>query len=110
MRSKSLSYAWSDKPELRLVRSRTEPSRESWFTPTVDNEPGAETDEGEPDAVEVVETPELGDTKLTAAVAPSSNLGPTLSEALARSKDGRRLIEYDDLPFGWRNNEHIVEG
>lgn len=40
----------------------------------------------------------------------SPDMGPTLAEALKLSDDGKRLITYDDLPFWWRNNEHIVTG
>jgi adiponectin receptor len=36
--------------------------------------------------------------------------GPTIAEALQRADDGNKLITYDDLPFWWRNNEHIVTG
>jgi len=36
--------------------------------------------------------------------------GPTIAEALQRAEDGNKLITYDDLPFWWRNNEHIVTG
>jgi adiponectin receptor len=39
-----------------------------------------------------------------------SVLGPSLAEALKRAQDGKRLIEYDDLPVLWRNNEHIITG
>ena len=37
-------------------------------------------------------------------------LGPTVRQALAKAQDGRVLIEYDDLPVIWRNNEHIITG
>ena len=36
--------------------------------------------------------------------------GPSIAEALQRAEDGNKLITYDDLPFWWRNNEHIVTG
>jgi adiponectin receptor len=36
--------------------------------------------------------------------------GPSIAEALQRAQDGKKLITYDDLPFWWRNNEHIVTG
>lgn len=36
--------------------------------------------------------------------------GPTIAEALQRAEDGNKLITYEDLPFWWRNNEHIVTG
>ena len=39
-----------------------------------------------------------------------SDIGPTLSEALKRAEDGKKLITYDDLPYWWRNNEHIITG
>ena len=39
-----------------------------------------------------------------------SDIGPTLSEALKRADDGKKLITYDDLPYWWRNNEHIITG
>lgn len=39
-----------------------------------------------------------------------SDIGPTISEALKRADDGKRLITFDDLPFWWRNNEHIITG
>lgn len=38
------------------------------------------------------------------------DVGPTLSEALRRAEDGKKLITYADLPFWWRNNEHIISG
>ncbi|RXK38087.1 hypothetical protein M231_04646 [Tremella mesenterica] len=37
-------------------------------------------------------------------------MGPTVAEALEKADDGRRLIGYEDLPFVWRNNEHIITG
>lgn len=36
--------------------------------------------------------------------------GPSIAEALQRAQDGNKLITYDDLPFWWRNNEHIISG
>jgi adiponectin receptor len=36
--------------------------------------------------------------------------GPSIAEALQRAEDGNKLITYDDLPFYWRNNEHIITG
>lgn len=38
------------------------------------------------------------------------DMGPTLAEALHRSEDGTKLIRFTDLPFWWRNNEHVVTG
>lgn len=110
VRSKSLSLAWGSRPVPgKLVRSRTEPPRDSYFNMSPEKGDDDEAAEDEPDAAEVIESPELGDTKLTAAIAPS-NLGPTPAEALARSEDGKRLIGYEDLPFVWRNNEHVIGG
>jgi len=111
VRSKSLSCSTSFRPGPKLFRSRTEPPKESWLATQQ-----TETDEKEdvltddPDDVDIVDSPELGDTKLTPAIAPSSNLGPTRAETLIRSDDGKRLIEYEDLPYVWRNNEHISTG
>nr|WVH01962.1 hemolysin III domain-containing protein [Naematelia aurantialba] len=61
------------------------------------------------DAADIISHPDLLDTKLTPLVAPS-HLGPTVTHALLKSDDGRVLITYDDLPFIWRNNEHIISG
>jgi adiponectin receptor len=36
--------------------------------------------------------------------------GPSIAESLKRAQDGNKLITYDDLPFWWRNNEHIITG
>jgi adiponectin receptor len=36
--------------------------------------------------------------------------GPSIAESLERAQDGNKLITYDDLPFWWRNNEHIITG
>ena len=109
VRSKSVGSAWTIPPEPKLLRSRTEPPRDSWLNkPTFDSGRLVD-DEDDLDAAEIIESPELGDTKLTPAVAPS-NRGPTMSEALRRAEDGKRLIEYDDLPFVWRNNEHVITG
>lgn len=102
-RSKSVSSAWVARHQPKLVRSRTEPLRDTW------QRDGKEVVPHELDAAQIVNSPELADTKLTAAVAPS-NLGPTLGEALARSGDGNRLIGYEDLPYVWRNNEHVLLG
>jgi adiponectin receptor len=38
------------------------------------------------------------------------DVGPSIAEALQRAEDGNKLITYDDLPFWWRNNEHIITG
>ncbi|KAJ7267561.1 hemolysin-III related-domain-containing protein [Mycena haematopus] len=35
---------------------------------------------------------------------------PSQADALARSDNGRRLINYADLPFDWRNNPWVVSG
>ncbi|KAJ6499078.1 hypothetical protein C8R45DRAFT_102903 [Mycena sanguinolenta] len=35
---------------------------------------------------------------------------PTAADALAKADYGRRLINYDDLPFDWRNNPFVVSG
>lgn len=40
----------------------------------------------------------------------AGTLGPSVIEALQASQDGKQLIEYEDLPVEWRNNEHIITG
>ena len=40
----------------------------------------------------------------------AATAGPTIREALEKAKDGKELMEYDDLPILFRNNEHIITG
>ena len=108
VRSKSVGSAGMIPPGPILLRSRTEPPRDSWLPSAIDSG-GLVNDEEGLDAADIIENSELGDTKLTTAVA-LSNRGPTMSEALMRAQDGKRLIVYNDLPFVWRNNEHIITG
>lgn len=48
----------------------------------------------------------------TALLTPNlmQEVGPTVQESLERSHGGRKLIEYDDLPIYWRNNDYVVTG
>ncbi|KAF7349520.1 IZH family channel protein [Mycena sanguinolenta] len=46
----------------------------------------------------------------TAAGGEGGDGFPTEAEALAKADYGRRLIEYEDLPFDWRNNPFVVSG
>ncbi|KAF7350697.1 IZH family channel protein [Mycena sanguinolenta] len=46
----------------------------------------------------------------TAAGGEGGDGFPTEAEALAKADYGRRLIEYEDLPFDWRNNPLVVSG
>lgn len=42
--------------------------------------------------------------------APPIDVGPTVHEALIKSENGERLIDYEDLPWWVRNNEYILGG
>jgi adiponectin receptor len=80
-----------------------------------EKEPGREEgEEGEEDVRDILDSPDIMDTKLTKAVAGGSaggdGLGPSVGDALEKSGRGVKLIEYEDLPFVWRNNEHILTG
>jgi adiponectin receptor len=126
IRSRSLgayeAERWGKLPMLERVR--TEPSRAAsarGFGLEEDGRAGEELKEGDDDeetllgeaegeeAVDILAHPDLADRKLTKLVAPS-HLGPSVLEALTRSDDGRRLICFEDLPFHWRNNEHVITG
>jgi adiponectin receptor len=91
-------------------------------SPAVTDEAGSEVGEGvegdwaerkdagvEVDAEDIVEDPDVTDTKLTAMAAPLGQ-GPTISDTLVKSEDGKKLVTYDDLPSWWKNNEHIITG
>lgn len=55
--------------------------------------------------------PKPTDTKLTKLTVPQERLpGPTVAESLKLSEQGKRLIQFQDLPVWWQNNEHIVTG
>lgn len=71
----------------------------------------ADDDAGaEETAEDIAAGPEALDTKLSKLVASSGHVGPTIADALQLSGHGTKLITYDDLPFVWRNNEHIITG
>ena len=69
-------------------------------------------DEDDLHEAEILLTPDIIDQTdpLLSADKVAPHVGPTRREALAKSADGTRLIKYDDLPFIWRNNEHIHTG
>lgn len=110
VRSKSLGAAnfptmWNvDMP--RLVRTQTEPhlARKT--------DEAAHMEEKDEDAEDAEDNALLDgiDGALLGEVTSTSGMGPTVADALKKAEDGKRLIEYDDLPFVWRNNEHIKTG
>lgn len=91
----------------RLVRTRTEPYPLHKTDDPMDYE--VETDDEELDEAEQNALLDGMDTVILGRVS-SAGMGPTIADALNRSGDGSRLIEYDDLPFAYRNNEHIITG
>ncbi|WVQ81067.1 hypothetical protein IAT38_003174 [Cryptococcus sp. DSM 104549] len=68
-------------------------------------------DDEENDAAYLPAHLDLSDVKVSLAGANTGvRLEPTVTEALRRSEDGKRLIGVEDLPAIWRNNEHILTG
>ena len=109
VRSKSLGTAgfpekWTSPSLPRLVRVQTEP----WGEKTDDVMLADDSDDDEAVDEQVYLFPD-SDVKPSPSTA-FSEFGPTVAEALSRAEDGKKLITYDDLPFIWRNNEHIITG
>jgi adiponectin receptor len=115
VRSKSLGAAnfkeWmAEMPKLQ--RTRTEPYKGQPFTSDTALDVGLddEDDNDELDAAELLAHPDSFAELQLGRVTSGTALGPSLAEALKAADDGKRLIEYEDLPFSWRNNEHILTG
>ncbi|WVQ83746.1 hypothetical protein IAT38_005890 [Cryptococcus sp. DSM 104549] len=117
VRSKSLgaaSFPTSSRPAY-FERSVTDPFQRKAPSEPGDSGRGGNGEEAEGEGADEAEYlsahPELTDTKLTPAVVKRGGaLEPTVTEALRRSDDGKRLIGFEDLPAIWRNNEHILTG
>ncbi|ORX35324.1 hemolysin-III related-domain-containing protein [Kockovaella imperatae] len=62
------------------------------------------------DAEETEDTGEILVLKELAAGYDPLQGEPTVKQALDKAQDGTVLIEYEDLPVVWRNNEHIITG
>ena len=119
-RSKSLGAAsapigstWADLMP-QLTRTYTEPGhspRTDFGSLADDDECGEEGREDQQGRTEIldIDGSAVGETKLK-RVPSSQFLGPSLAETLAASEDGKKLVTFDQLPFQWRNNEHIITG
>lgn len=114
MRSKSLgmankpgSLAWLLQDMPPLVRTKTDPTR---HMPLPDEEEETAGEERGEMGVEGVLDGALDPTSAKLEDKLPSHLGPTVAEALDRADGGKKMIMYEDLPFIWRNNEHILEG
>lgn len=111
VRSKSLGATnfkeWmSEMPKLQ--RTRTEPYKKQL---NMSDTALADEDENDDlDAAELLAHPDSFAELQLGRVTSGTALGPSLAEALKAADDGKRLIEYEDLPFSWRNNEHILTG
>ena len=97
----------------KLERTQTEPLRRkeeisggmSLLEDTED-----EDEDEDLDTAELLIHPEfITDLKLAKTVS-ATTLGPSVAEAIEKAEGGKRLIAFKDLPFIWRNNEHILTG
>jgi adiponectin receptor len=114
VRSKSLGSSLDNRYTLpTLARTRTAPLLTHPSYAAEKDEEKEQGEDDEEDVLDILDSPELMDTKLTKILASGTGggaLGPSLAEALERSDRGGVLITYEDLPFGWRNNEHVLTG
>ena len=124
-RSMSLHDAWSPLAHMPMLqRTRTEPLHGSALvTSPIDLEEEDEDEDKVWDEDLTLEEQEVAvadaqdevvvrETKIQRLrrARSSSAIGPSVVEALQRSQEGKMLIQYDDLPYIWRNNEHIHKG
>lgn len=96
----------------KLARTQTEPLRRkeeiNGSLAVLDG--GDDEEDSDIDTAELVVHPEfITDLKL-ANVVSATTLGPSVADALEKAEGGSKLITFEDLPFIWRNNEHILTG
>lgn len=93
----------------KLVRTRTAPY-DIRKAEEEGGEAAEEEEEEDLDAADILVHSELLDGLNLVRTSSKSALGPSVADALRAAQDGTRLIGFEDLPFLWRNNEHIITG
>lgn len=88
----------------RLHRTQTEPS--AYTVVDDDSDEDGDLDQTELDVF--IADGEKG--AVLERVVSARALGPSVQDTLKAAEDGKRLVTYEDLPFIWRNNEHILAG
>ena len=116
VRSKSLGAAnfptaLLDGLKPKFGRTQTEPlRRKEEINGSMAVLEGDDEEDDDLDTAELLVHPEfITDLKL-AKVVSAQTLGPSVADAIEKAEGGKKLITFQDLPFIWRNNEHILTG